>query len=237
MRGCLIVFLFLAPALAQDVDETARQYERAARADPSESNLFELGSYLLQHNGFAPGLTVFDYGVKQYPKSARLRVGLGVALYSLGRYDEAVERLCQAIELDPRDTKALDFLGKMYDTSPQYATEVGKHLAHFAQLYPENVAANYYYALSLGNRGESYLQKAIQLNPSFTDAHYQLGVLHENNGAIAKAIAEYEVAVKQRPDFSKAHYRLARLYQKSGKTELARREFAASKSLKTAPIH
>jgi tetratricopeptide (TPR) repeat protein len=230
MRWLLGLALCLAPLVAQDVDETARQLERTARADPSENNLFELGSYLLQHNGFAPGLTVFEYAAGRYPKSARLRVGLGVALYSLRRYDEAVERLCEAVDLDPRDTKALDFLGKMQDISPQYKSEVGRRLAHFAELYPKNAAANYYYGLSLGPRGEPYLERTVQLDPGFTEAHYRLGLLYEDGGAMTKAIAQYEIAVEQRPDFSQAHYHLARLYQKSGKRELAKKEFALIKN-------
>jgi tetratricopeptide (TPR) repeat protein len=232
MRWLFGLVLCLAPVVAQGIDETARQFERAARNDPSENNLFDLGSYLLQHNGFAPGLTVFEYGINRYPTSARLRVGLGVALYSLGRYDEAVERLCQAVDLDPRDTKALDFLGKMQDISPQYKNEVGRRLAHFVELYPKNAAANYYYALSLGERGQSYFETAVQLDPSFTDAHYHLGLLQEEAGATAKAILQYQVVIEQRPDFSQAHYHLARLYQKSGKPDLARKEFALLKALK-----
>jgi tetratricopeptide (TPR) repeat protein len=232
MRWFFVLALCLAPVMAQDIDETARQLERTARLDPSENNLFELGSYLLQHSGFAPGFTVFEYGVGRYPKSARLRVGLGVALYSLRRYDEAVERLCQAVDLDPTDTKALDFLGKMYDISPQYASRVAERLARFVELYPRNAAANYYYGLSLGSGGESYLQKAIQLDPAFTDAHYHLGVIFEGAGESGKAIVQYEIVIRQRPGFSQAHYRLARLYQKSGKTDRARQEFAILKTLR-----
>ena len=232
MRWFLVLALCLAPLMAQDIDETARQLERTARLDPSENNLFDLGSYLLKHAGFSPGLTVFDYGVTRYPESARLRVGLGVALYSLGRYDDAVERLCQAVDLDPRDTKALDFLGKMHDLSPRYANQVGGRLARFVELYPNNAAANYYYALTLGSRGVSYLQKAVRLDPALTDAHYQLGLLSEAAGESGKAIAQYKITVQQRPDFSQAHYRLARLYQKSGKTHLAREEFTILKTLR-----
>jgi tetratricopeptide (TPR) repeat protein len=110
------------------VDEAAREYEAAARLDPTEKHLFDLGSDLLNHRGFEPALKVFEFAVQRYPQSARLRVGLGVGDYSLGRYDEAVQALCQAVDLDPRDTKALDFLGKMYDVSPQYADEVTKRL-------------------------------------------------------------------------------------------------------------
>jgi tetratricopeptide (TPR) repeat protein len=232
MRWWLGLALCLAPLLAQDFDETARQLERTARADPSEEHLFDLGSYLLQHNGFAPGLTVFDYAVKRYPKSARLRVGLGVALYSLGRYDEAVERLCEAVDLDPSDTKALDFLGKMQDISPKYQSEVGRRLAHFVEIYPKNAAANYYYALSLGERGGPYLEKAVHFDPALTDAHYHLGLLEENAGETPKAIEQYRMVIQQRPSFFQAHYHLARLYQKSGKRDLAQKEFALLRTLK-----
>ena len=120
----------------------------------------------------------------------------------------------------------------MHDISPQYASRVAERLAHFVKLYPNNAAANYYYALTLGNRGESYLQKAVQLDPAFTDAHYQLGLVSEAAGATGKAIAQYEIAIRQRPGFSQAHYHLARLYQKSGKTARAREEFAILKTLR-----
>ena len=135
------------------VQDAAKQYETAARMDPTEKNLFDLGSHLLLHRGFEPALKVFSFAAPRFPQSARLRVGLGIAHYSLGQYDDAVETLCQAVDLDPKDTKALDFLGKMYDVSPQFADEVTKRLARFVQLYPENAAANYYYGLSLREAG------------------------------------------------------------------------------------
>src|SRR5260370_22485783 len=140
--------------LLADVEEheghvaaAAKQYETAARMDPTEKNLFDLGSDLLRHRGFEPALKVFVFATGRYPQSARLRVGLGIAHYSLGQYDDAVATLCQAVDLDPKDTKALDFLGKMYDVSPQFADEVTRRLAHIVQIHPDNAAANYYYAL------------------------------------------------------------------------------------------
>jgi len=72
------------------VDAAAQQYETAARMDPTEKNLFDLGSDLLRHRGFEPALKVFVFGAGRYPQSARLRVGLGISHYSLGQYDDAV---------------------------------------------------------------------------------------------------------------------------------------------------
>ena len=225
------------------VQKAAQQYETAARMDPSEKNLFDLGSDLLLHRGFEPALKVFAFATERYPQSARLRVGLGIAHYSMGQYDDAVESLCQAVDLDPRDTKALDFLGKTYDISPRYAEQVTQRLAHFVQTYPDNAAAHFYYALSLRKRAlvtgsngvqgqaEIHLLRAVQLNPSYADAHFELGLLYEDEKQDAKAIQQYQLATRLRSDLSKAHYRLGRLYQKSGQAALAQKEFHAFETL------
>jgi tetratricopeptide (TPR) repeat protein len=228
----------------KQVNEAAREYEIAARMDPSEKNLFDLGSDLILHQGFAPALKVFEFGLARYPQSARLRVGLGVVHYSLGQYDEAVESLCQGVDLDPRDTKALYFLGKMYDISPRLAEEVTKRLARFATLYPQNAAANYYYALSLRKhsdsseavtQAEAFLRKAIRLNPAFPEAHYELATICEAKSHDTEAVGEYETAVKLDPGLEKAHFRLARLYQKLGKAAEAHQQFRAFEATKAKP--
>jgi len=230
------------------VQEAAQQYEAAARMDPSEKNLFDLGSDLMRHRGFEPALKVFVFATGRYPQSARLRVGLGTAYYALGQYDEAVESLCQAVDLDPKDTKALDFLGKMYDVSPRFATEVTKRLARFVQIYPDNAAANYYYALSLRKRAlvpgtdnsqadaEKLLLRAVELKPQYAEAHFELGLLYEDEKRDAKAMREYQTTIQLGgADLSKAHYRLGRLYQKSGQPVLAQKEFDAFEALKGKP--
>jgi tetratricopeptide (TPR) repeat protein len=226
------------------VQQSAEQYETAARMDPSEKNLFDLANELLMHRGFQPGLKVLDFATQKYPQSAKLRVALGVARYSLGQYDQAIEALCQAVDLDPKDTRALDFIGKMYDIAPEKADEVTRRLARFAREYPGNAAANYYYALSLrrrtteghsprvGREAERLLLRATKLRPGWADAHYQLGLLYEDESRQDNAIREYQLSVRLRPEFAKAHYRLAHLYEKKGQPQLAQAEFHAFEALK-----
>lgn len=226
------------------VQQSAEQYETAARMDPSENNLFDLANELLMHRGFQPALKVLVYATQKYPQSAKLRVALGVAHYSLGQYDEALDTLCQAVDLNPKDTRALDFLGKMYDIAPDKADEVTKRLARFAREYPNNAAANYYYALSLRGRtmqGHSadadrqagdLLRKAAKLKPDWADAHYQLGLLYEDQALSDEAIREYQSAVRLQPSLATAHYRLAQLYRKKGEQQLAESEFRAFEALK-----
>ncbi len=245
-RGELHNLLGGVEEAAGNVDLAAREYETAARLDPSEKNLFDLGADLLKHRAYPPALTAFRYAAEKYPRSARLQVGFGIALYSSGKYAEAVETLCRAVDLDPKDTRALDFLGGMYDVSPELAAEVTKRLARFAELYPNNASANYYYALSLRKRNltpglngsearvEALLKKAVALRPGFADAHYQLGLLYSDEHRPGDAVRELEEAVRLRPDLKPAHYRLAQLYEEQGKAVLAHQEFEAFRSLRGA---
>ncbi len=225
------------------VEQSAREYETAARMDPSETNLFDLANELLLHRGFDPAVKVLTFAIQKYPQSAQLQVALGVALYSVGQYDAALEALCRAIDLNPKDTRAFDFLGKMYDVAPQKADEVNSRLALFAREYPENAAANFYYALSLRRRSsggaqanneqaERLLRNAVNLKPQWPEAHYELGLLYDDESRTDEAIREYRSAVQLEPGLAKAHYHLARLYQKQGRTQLAQAEFRAFETAK-----
>ncbi len=222
--------------------EAAGEYQTAARMDPSEKNLFDLGTELLKYHGYRQATQIFAYAVNRYPESAKLRVGLGVAQYSLGSYRDAVETLCHAVDLDSRDTRALEFLGKMYDVAPELSADVTKRLKRFATLYPHNPAANYYYALALRNRAVpgsaaanaeamELLKKATAEDTTFADAHYQLALAYADAGMDASAIEELKLTIKLQPGLKSAHYRLAQLYSKRGENSLASREYAAVKSL------
>jgi tetratricopeptide (TPR) repeat protein len=80
-------------------------------------------------------------------------------------------------------------------------------------------------------QAEMHLLRAVQLYPDYADAHFELGLLYEDERQDAKAIEQYQLAIKLHSDLSKAHYRLGRLYQKSGQPELARKEFHAFEAL------
>ena len=117
--------------------------------DPSESNLFDWGSELLLHRTFGPAIEVFQHATERYPDSPRLAIGLGMALYSRGNYDDAVKALLKAADLDPSDPRCYLFLSKAYDSSPGQADEVIQRFRRFAELQPRNARAPYYYAMSL----------------------------------------------------------------------------------------
>ena len=85
----------------------ANEFQTAAHMEPSESNIFDWGSELLIHRTLEPAVEVFREGTNRYPNSPRLAIGLGMALYSLGKYDEAVKSLLRGAELDPQRPSCL----------------------------------------------------------------------------------------------------------------------------------
>ncbi len=230
-----------------DYKNAATEYHRAAELDPSEENIFDLASFLLQHKNYEGfldnALTFFRYGVQKYPRSAKLTVGLGVTLYAESRYDDAVETLCAAADLDPKDPKPFQFLGKVSTVSPARTAEIRKRLERFVHLYPNNGPAIYYYAMSLWQRSEGepaadlatievLLKKAIAAAPDFYEAHYQLGILYQDEQKYQDAIREFNQTLRLRPDYNRAHYRLFLLYSRTHQKQLADQHLAILKQIK-----
>jgi tetratricopeptide (TPR) repeat protein len=234
-------------ARSGNYSEAAVKYHRAAELDPSENNIFDLASFLLQHPRYEGFLTnaaaFFRYGVQKYPRSAKLMVGLGVTLYAQGQYDEAVQTLCAAVDLNPSDPKPYEFLGKVSKNSPALLPEIRTRLEGFVHLYPENGAASYYYAMILWQRTEgkespnehaieTLLQKAVAADPKLYEAHFQLGVLYQDEMRDADAIAQFNQTLELRPDFNRAHYHLVLLYSRTHQKALADQHLAALKQIK-----
>jgi tetratricopeptide (TPR) repeat protein len=217
--------------------DAAKEYETAAHMEPSEDNLFNWGSELLLHETLGPAIDVFKEASSRYPRSPRLLIGLGMALYARGNYDEAVKSLVQAADLDPSDPRCYLFLSKAYDRSPDQVNDVIQRFRKFSELQPHNAQASYYYAMSLwkGRRAqdpgldlgqiESLLKKSVALNPSLAEAHLQLGNVYSDQNKHAEAIPEYVLALKLNPDLADGYYRLGQAYVRVGKKDQGQEQF------------
>jgi tetratricopeptide (TPR) repeat protein len=217
--------------------QAANEYELAARLSPTQQNVFALGSELLLHHTLEPAVEVFERGVQMYPRSAELQVGLGIALYSRTRYDQAIDALCRAIDLNPNDPRPYEFLGQIYDVSPLQAQAVTQRFARYARLQPHNAKALYYYGLSLwkASRTQSQsinsvkvntlLERAVSLDPGFAEARLELGILYFQQHRFADAVAQYRLAIRSQPELADAHYRLGEALVRIGDRAGAQQEF------------
>jgi tetratricopeptide (TPR) repeat protein len=207
--------------------EAVRQYQRAAELDPSESNLFNWGAELLMHRAADQAVEVFSNGHRLFPRSTRTLLGLAVALYSRGSYDQAEQRFFEAADLDPGDPAPYLFLGKVSSGAITQSDGYAERLARFARLHPENAWANYYYATTLKRtspKARALLEKAVRLDPKLGDAFLLLGVVYADEGNLSKAISAYQSAIAASPQLEEAHYRLAMAYRKIGEATKAKKE-------------
>ncbi len=215
--------------------EAVREYQNAAELDPSETNFFDWGAELLTHRAAEPAIEVFTKGNRLFPRSARMLSGLGAAWYSLGSFDHAEQRFCEASDLNPDDPNPYLLMGKMQaaETSPSPA--ILERLARFARLEPQNAQANYYYAVSLWKRRgspedgdldqiKSLLDKAVRLDPNLAVGYLQLGIVYSEQKDLPKAISALQQAVAAAPRLEEAHYRLAQLFRQMGDISKAHSE-------------
>jgi len=68
--------------------------------------LVEQGNSLLNEGKFEEALGFFEQALLLDQKNPELWNYKGVALRSIGRYDEAIECFNKSLEIDPRDKKA-----------------------------------------------------------------------------------------------------------------------------------
>jgi len=222
----------------------ANEFETAARMEPSESNLFDWAAEFLLHRTLDPAVQVFEQATARFPDSPRLMVGLGMAYYARGNYDDAVKAFIRGADLNPSDERCYKFLARAYDSSPSQAGDVIERFRRFAELQPNNGQALYYYAMSLwkGKRAqdpdldlkqiESILKRAIAADPALAEAHLQMGNLSSDQGNFAAAIPEYRRALELNSDLADAHYRLGQAYVRTGQKEIAQEQFHVYQQLR-----
>jgi tetratricopeptide (TPR) repeat protein len=233
-------------ARAGDFIGAAGEFQRAAHMAPTEEHLFDWGDNLLRLRAYDDAIDVFRASIKRHPQSARLQVGLGIALYSRGQYEEAVTVFCRASDLAPDDPRPYQFLGEMYGVSPAQAGEITTRLERFVRVQPDNAQAQYYYAMNLWRSGqtgetkadlakvEAGLRRAVAIDPKMVNGFFQLGVLLSEQQRYADAVEPLRTAVRLQPDLTQAHYRLSQAYQRLGQREEAAKELAIFQKLKAA---
>ena len=224
---------------------SAKQYEQAARMEPSEQNVLNWGAELLLHQTFAPAIEVFQAGTQRFPQSAPLHNGLGIAFYGAGQLDDAARSFFQASDLNPKDPLPLTFLGKACDgVSAALAAQIRSRLQSFVTGNTQNAEVTYYDAICLWRMNqtelkpelnvqtESLLKRAVAVDPNYSDAYFQLGILYSDQHKYSEAVEQFERALKINPDSANAHYRLGQALARLGNETRAHEEFAVFERLR-----
>lgn len=210
--------------------EALQTLRRAIDLYPREESLYvELAALCLGHNAIPLGTKVLEAGARNIPRSARIRMMLGILHASAENFDEANAAFKEAERLAPDaaygqvglaitlmrtggEDQMIHLLREQLKRTPDIPA-VGLTLAE-ALLQKGTSPAEF-------REAESHLRSVIRRQPSQAKAHSLLGKVYLRLGEMDNAARSLEAAVRLDPSDRGATYQLMILRQRAGRSEEA----------------
>jgi tetratricopeptide (TPR) repeat protein len=201
--------LAMAYILIGHRDWARPEVERLARESPNEA-LYPYWLSRLDYDAqlFERAIAEAEASIERDPRMARAHDNLGLCYEAIGRFDEAIREYQEAANLERREQQP----------SP----------------WPDVNMATLLVKLGRLDGVENTLREALQFDPRFPSAHYQLGLLFEKQGNNREAIKELQQAVHFDPSFDQPFYALGRIYQRAGERQKAESAYEEFRRLKEA---
>jgi tetratricopeptide (TPR) repeat protein len=179
---------------------------------------------------------------QKYPERAIYIYWLGRLDYYQRRYEQSVEKLKKAAELDPKSARIWDSLGLAFDMQGKLEQALGafenaaalnRDEAHPSPWPPHDLG---YLLLRMekSKEAEEALRESLRYDPKLVQAHYHLGRALEKQGKDTEAIDEYVTATSGDTESADACYSLAMLYRNLHRNAEANAMFAEFKKRKQA---
>ena len=203
-----------------------KAYQDAVTLAPDkEEYRVSLGYDLIQHQSFESASLLLEQSVTLFPRSAKLRTLLGIALYSYGDPAKAQASLVDAIEVDPKMEAAYRCLARIVLQS-----SAAPPAAVIERLCPWNatVCAAMKLRVARGNHDPVVQKEAIEglmhAPASDTFAHCELARAWEWTDRLPEARVEMEACLRVDPSSPQNHYRLGLIYKRLGLDEPSRKQ-------------
>jgi tetratricopeptide (TPR) repeat protein len=157
----------------------------------------------------------FDKALSIDPRHIKSYVNVSRVLIDQQRYDEAVEKLTRAADIEPSSTEVQRLLGRAY-----YAQGKAEEAI---EAYGRAIELNELDAWSINNLGLVFLEtqraeealplfeKAVELRNNVPAFHNNLGMALEHVGRFGDAATAYSAALTADPGYDKARQNLTRV--------------------------
>jgi tetratricopeptide (TPR) repeat protein len=224
-------------ASRQGKKQEAREcLERAVELDSRDSTLqsrledisLDLGADLAQQHRFKAGVVLAQDTAHRFPDSARAQQMLAFFLMRNHQNPAAVEAYRKALSLSPDASDISVGLG-IAQTMAGMLPQAVQTLEAGIRRWPSDAAHYQAYGVLLlrmaeegaatDKRGIEMLRKALTIDPSLAEAHYQLGNVALARGDASGAIEQLLIALRNGDDASKVHFALSRAYRAAGMKE------------------
>jgi len=217
----------------------ARQHiELSAKQAPTHRRVLGLRVRLhLQEGDMKRAEAVAKKILKLDPDNAMNHLRLGL-VYDFGKqYAQAIDSFERALEIDPLQTEALEFMVSIYmqDQNMKKAVEVCEKHKRKVKGDPNSLALIEYLEgkifMSTGNHQKSkqHFKRAVEIDPDITAPYEALAEIYMQEENISQAIAQYEMILKKKPEYLPAYIAIGSIYE--SQDEMAKAEKYYRKAL------
>ena len=218
-------------------DEAIPEFEAVLRLNPDDPLAhFELGTVQSEQGQFTQALTQLQEAARLQPGMVEAYREMGRVYRILNRSEDSKAAYRKAVELKSDQVSALYGLAR----SPQDRREAAELFAKIRQLQARsadsgkaddsNGAGIRLMAEGRLDEALAAFRRALDDNPAFALAAYNMGVVLAHQGQMPEAAAAFRKAIGLRPGFSAAHFGLGLVLKASGDSA-ADEEFRTAKML------
>ena len=165
-----------------------------------------------------------------FAKGAEEPFKKGRALLGKGKPGEAINEFKRAAELSPETSVIHYWIGMAY----YYNKEPEKSIAYFKKVVdiePENYRALAMIGRTLAtnqsrlDQAIGYLEKALSINPDYTEARFDLGRIYAYRGDAKRAMTEFAIIFRSEPKYAMYHYEMGRIFERGKAIKQAKSEY------------
>ena len=163
--------------------------------------------------------------VRSAPGEASSHAFLAAKYLHVGRVQDAIDQLTEAVRLDPNDAEAHNNLGSALQVLGK-TTEATRHFLEALRLQPGNARVHFNLGnvMFAGGRLDEAIRQyrqAIEIDPDDADAHYNLAGILGSQNKLDEAIRHLRRALDIDPRRADAHHNLALALASQGKFDEA----------------
>ena len=192
---------------------------------------YVLGNIFSKQEKYAEAIEEYSKALSVDPEYYDAIFGIALAYTKSGNQDEAIIGFKRLLDIDPKDTKPYFHLGNLYEERGEL-DEAILYMKSAVNLDPEGpVFRNNLGALYLKKKmyaeAETEIRTALSFERSIPikNAHFNLGLLHEERGEILLAIEEYKKEQETSPFNHQPDFNLGLLYVETKELDNAIIEF------------
>lgn len=220
--------------------ESLKIYTQAAAiTTPTGDDLKVVGLDYVLLNDYSDAIHWLEKAVEFDPLNRDAWYYLGRCYYTRAMLTEARQAFLTVLKLNPKDVRAENNLGLIFETSGEPDAAIAAYRQAIAWQEQSSHPSEQPYVnlgsllIEQGHIDEAIgaLERAVQLAPNNAYCRLKLGVAYRQAGRLEEGRRELEKATQLEPDNPTMHYQLGRIYKDLHELNRAQAEFARTAEL------